>query len=643
MRGCLVVGCVEYTDTSLTRLPGALVDADKMHTALCSPAIGDCALLHSQKLLSPTRLQLEDALRKLLARSDFDVFTFYFAGHGEVRNGTFYMLLRDSEWSFLSGTSLPITTLFQYINECRPRQVNIIIDACKAGGLGLDLSQALKPDLLRAGLSCAISVFAATHVDQSAGESDEGGYATQSIVDVLNGTLRTNSRSTHLDLVVVGERVSLDLASKGITQAPICWGLNLTGSSRFAKNQHASEDDLTTSSMTGVASLSPVGQKLSVRREALWRTYLEVGSSIAPTKLLHELRLTLALLDPANGETSDFLMGLTTTLSARAKTINDRFAEAQVLAVCGTALLGVIDIDTAAPRAMDRLALQLSSAVGAEAQLLEEDLAQNWRHFLSARGGFSEFGVLPMRVTRLLGYLGAANLIRDRLGDSGELYDDGAERKLVRRLVNDYGTSVVCVADAQSAELACFFGSRLSQSLAAESDALFGSLFSDFISHKGNILKAEFDGKDLFRLMWERATAQQLAERDFIARPTSMLALLLAVARSRGLEETVDPYIHELDHHALNMYIPDRLADFSLKNMRNGMNITLHVGAESALGIFTADDFSKAFDAFCHPKLSEVMERASRGAQLGAIISSLVLRDRVCWQLLDDEMGQRTL
>lgn len=96
MRGCLVVGCADYTDTSLSRLPGAQADAEKMHAVLCSPAIGNCDPLHSHKLISPTRSQLENALRKLLAGSDFDVFTFYFAGHGEVRNGTFTMLLQDS-------------------------------------------------------------------------------------------------------------------------------------------------------------------------------------------------------------------------------------------------------------------------------------------------------------------------------------------------------------------------------------------------------------------------------------------------------------------------------------------------------------------------------------------------------------------
>jgi hypothetical protein len=290
--------------------------------------------------------------------------------------------------------------------------------------------------------------------------------------------------------------------------------------------------------------------------------------------------------------------------------------------------------DGSAPVAMENITRRIASGVGTEALALEEALEENWRFLLSRRGGFSEFSVLPMRITKLLGYLAAASIIGDELKMNGGEYDDVAAQKLVRRLINRYGMSIGCVSDAQSSEIAIFFGSRLSTQLAAESDSIFGSLFADFVARKGSILKERFNGRQMFRLTWERATGQKFGKRDYLARPTSMLGVLLAASRMRHLEDTVDPYLHELDHHAMNIFIPKRLSDFSRATIEDGVNVSFTVGSENLLGVFTTDDFKSAFDNHCCPLITTLMNGTSRAAKLGAVVASLVLPDRVCWQLL---------
>jgi hypothetical protein len=131
-RSLLVVGCREYADQNLLELGSAELDAKKVFNALSAPNLGFYTKERSALLLSPTRIELEDALKTVLFSDPRpDVFTFYFAGHGETANQTFYLCCKDAVRSQLSLTAVSSAYIFLAISERKPLQANIIIDACR--------------------------------------------------------------------------------------------------------------------------------------------------------------------------------------------------------------------------------------------------------------------------------------------------------------------------------------------------------------------------------------------------------------------------------------------------------------------------------------------------------------------------------
>jgi hypothetical protein len=145
-RALIAVGCNAYDH--LQALDGAEVVARRIYDALMKPEIGEYDPAHSRILLSPTSTALRNAIREVLFASEpQDTFTFFFAGHGGVKSGSFYMCLKDSRAEALSAAGLSLSELFLNLSEATPAQSNIIIDACESGGLIADLGVLLKSDL----------------------------------------------------------------------------------------------------------------------------------------------------------------------------------------------------------------------------------------------------------------------------------------------------------------------------------------------------------------------------------------------------------------------------------------------------------------------------------------------------------------
>jgi uncharacterized caspase-like protein len=145
MRALLCIGCNTYDHLPL--LSKAEQDAKELFEHL-SPQ-GDYEKTISRLLLSPAQIELKAALSEVLPPGEeIDVLTFFFAGHAGVTAGSFYLWTRDTVPDRISMTAFPIISLFSVVNELRPRQLNIVIDACQAGGSSFDVSQLLKPEVV---------------------------------------------------------------------------------------------------------------------------------------------------------------------------------------------------------------------------------------------------------------------------------------------------------------------------------------------------------------------------------------------------------------------------------------------------------------------------------------------------------------
>ena len=233
MRVLLCVGCDDYENAN--QLNGAEQDATRVYEVLIKENIGEYDRDRSRLLLSPRVDEVRQAVQTLLfSNGKIDTFTFFFAGHGGLRAGSFYMWLRDTRAEAQSLSAFSLSDLFRSLNESAPAQSNIIIDACESGGLIADLGVLLKTELIGDAGTPGVTLLATSAKNQTSGETPQGGFGTNAILDCIEGRDYVNDTSPALDLVEIGRRVSDRLRDSG--QNPVVWGLNLYGPRRFCRN-----------------------------------------------------------------------------------------------------------------------------------------------------------------------------------------------------------------------------------------------------------------------------------------------------------------------------------------------------------------------------------------------------------------------
>src|SRR5262249_15409420 len=143
----IAIGCNAY-DT-LGSLGGAEKDAQVVYKLLVDGSVGGHDHTASKLLLSPKLAEIREALTEILFGASVPhSFTFFFAGHGGVKDGTYYLCPRDTNTQRLSTSALPLSQLLAIIGEAKPRHTNVIIDACQAGAVNLNLQSILRPEIV---------------------------------------------------------------------------------------------------------------------------------------------------------------------------------------------------------------------------------------------------------------------------------------------------------------------------------------------------------------------------------------------------------------------------------------------------------------------------------------------------------------
>src|SRR5215213_9950976 len=200
------IGCDKYTH--LPPLQGAENDARRVYELMIE-ATGEYDATQSKLLLSPTLDELQNTFNSVLFTApQIDVLTLFYAGHGVVKSGNYYLCLADTNADRLSTTGLPLVSLFAIISECYPQQVNIVIDACQAGGAMLDMSSFMKPEIIGEAQSLSISFLSACASNQYAYEENQAGVVTTELFSYLSGEKVLQDTRPFLDLIELGTAVS---------------------------------------------------------------------------------------------------------------------------------------------------------------------------------------------------------------------------------------------------------------------------------------------------------------------------------------------------------------------------------------------------------------------------------------------------
>lgn len=626
-RTLFCIGCDHYQH--LSNLRGAERDATAVFNLLTDPSVGSYNREDSTQLLSPTLAEVISAFERALEHKSIDTLTLYFAGHGGAVHGSYYLCFRDSSDAMMSTTALPLNHLFSIINEIRAAQCNIILDTCQAGGLVVDLSTLLKPDLIGKAHTPAISILATSASDQFSTETVEGGLGTLHLLKCLKGDLEVQSQRPYLDLVEVGRIVSDALASTGVDQTPTVWGLNLFGQSRFSRNPRYVEHGLPAlPRLIPISVDSPAGLVIEQNAGPLWSAYLGNPEELTPYQL--NALLSPIALELAHESAPQFIYGMASTFTSRARASENSFAAVEVVASCIALLLRFCGKGGIADKVVFDLANELCSEIEAAS---DELLAMLTESPLSlTRYGLPDLFYLPLRVSRILGWLSAAILIHRLLGTASPRLTTLAER-VCRTIVGTYETALVAMSDEQTPYVLTFLKTARSMGLGEDGEKVLSHLFESFHYVKGNIASQSIKGERVPEYIRRRRAEDFGSEYDLLEHPAEMLAVLLMMAHSYDMVDEVDPYLEDLDHLPFNIFLPDDHRDFGNCLIENGKNHTFEIGH----GIWKIADLIERWEAVCQPQLQADHSLKDAAVVIGAICASLVFPNRSPWLLMNDQ------
>lgn len=619
MRVLLAIGCDSYDNADL--LHGAERDAQRMYDVLIRAEVGAYDINRSRLLLSPSYSDVREALREaLFTEPQPETFTFYFAGHGSVSAGAFYMWLRDSNQIGLSMSALSLADMFRSINEATPLQSNIVIDACESGGLIQDLGALLKPGLLGNAGSPGLTLLATAAQDQGAGESSDGGFGTIALLDSIEGHDFVQDHKEMLDLVEIGMRVSQRLRASG--QNPVVWGLNLFGPSGFCKNPRYGADPATP--LREALQAWPTGSNDVIRQnyDALWAAYSAIGGIWNPKKFSAVIRTVLSPSTKEPEVLAALADRLAVTFAQRALQARDPFRSVEVSATLAVALLSSADhpiVAHTAQRLLDHTCLALIDATSA----LIRDLEADRYALLSDQSGFlSELHELPLRLSRVLGWAAAATLMCSE--DKQRTQAEAQFAQLLSLILEHYGGSVTSLNDVQASGICITLSTCARLGLRDEGEMLVGLLFHSLIHCEGRIARDDVPRDRLLEYLLARSGNDFSNSMDLVARPIDLLTVLLKAASLFELEAIFDESLWKIDGVAFSAYLPTNYMNYGVSLMEGGENLVWTIGFD----VFKTAEFGASWPA------AKTVPQSPLVAYL-ALTASLLYPDRQAWFLFD--------
>lgn len=614
-RRCLIaIGCDAYETEN--PLAGAEADARRIFEALMKPEVGDYDAAGSCLLLSPDLDTIRAALRDILiAPDEIETLTIFFAGHGGVKAGTYYLLARDASSDLLSATALSAGELLTMVGEAAPLQTNLIIDACEAGGVSGDIRALLRPEDLGSIATPGVTVLAMAARDQAALEVGDVGVGTKALLDCIEGRTFVSDNRATLDLLEIGTRVAEVLAEDG-GQAPVLWGLNLFGPRRFCANPSFGGGGgplrATLGKWHDPADLGVVDAAIP----GLWDIWEDLAEpEWSPQAVIDALGAVLSRF--ASDESRALLLErLTAAADLKSVLAPDRLRPIEARAAILVSALPFAASPVIAPvvRALiDEWVVHADHLIDEVCTSLEGDRFA----LLSNAGGISDFYVLPLRILRIGGWAAAAGLLRP----AADTADCARLQRYLRAVMAELATALVATSDTQAAPLAAIVAASRDSDAREEAGQWVGALFMSALEGRATFASPRIADDDLLRFLIARATGKSDKILSSLARPTELLAVLLRSAAVLGLEDEVDGYLVRLDGIELNAFLPAAYDGFGEAVVCEGVNAGYGIGRE----IFTVAELEAAWQPAADPV----------GEQWGlALLAALLLPDRTPWFLL---------
>jgi hypothetical protein len=614
-RTLIAIGCDAYDN--LTPLAGAENDAQRVFDAMLPEQTGDYDRASSFVIRSPTVQDLRDALRaSLFDAPGIETLTIFFAGHGAVGPGSYYMALRDTRPDALSATALSLAELLRMIAEAAPAQTYLIIDACEAGGLVADLNAILKSELLGRSGTPGLSLLAMAASDEGALEAGGEGVGTTALLDCISGkTFLHGSRPT-LDLVEIGRSVSERVQRAGL-QSPVVWGLNLAGLATFCRNPHAGTGNAPLRDLLAAWADPETEEIIRAALPRFWETYVTLPSRWDPRVFLDYLSPILADLSAKPAALVAFSQRIAESFGARAAESVDPFREIELKTAVTVALLPYSDSPEIEAFLTEQCAILARDVVAALDEAIE---ALTTDRFALLHGGLSDLYYLPIRVTRLLGWAGFV-AHADAAGSSDSADVRARLETIFDQILEHYGLTLVAMSDTQAPALAMAVTGAVAQDLSEQAETLVSSMFASLVDCGGRPSRPDLEPTKVLSYLIARGEHALDQVLDLVAQPTELGAVILMSSRLVGLEDTFDHSLHEIDHVPLNAFIATDYRQFGNEVIESGGNATYLVGHD----FWTIEELAALWPSVRAPM--------SRSVRLTVALASPVFPDRCAWFL----------
>lgn len=585
MNVLLSVGCDQYD--YLKALKGAEVDARSMFDSLKNGNYYDQD--RSKLLLSPSVVEITNELSNSLRGEEISVFTFFFAGHAGGKNGSFYLALKESEAEALSTTAFPLARLFEMVNEFQPKKINIIIDGCDAGSSTDNLNTLLRSENIGTLQSTGVSFLGACAKRQTAKETQEGGLLTAHILSVLSGDSNLKLKKTIIELTDIAAFVSEAVTKEAPDQQPIWWGLDLFGQSGLAKNQTFQiEAPIPSISLKTIDHSSDMRAHMSELSEELWNEYRLASEDFDPRRLS---KLLNRLFKPATLKTEDRVTastGLISSFLPISKLEGELLTQHICVSTFLTSLLPWVENSSVCKLVRQHLELDFHRSNQLLAGLLDE-IPTNESRLMSHCGMLSDIYFLPIRVIKLLGFIGTLSLLGDLLNFKTE-ESKVLHKRLVQLLLSTYSKQLISIDDEQAAPLYIFLKAAQRNGWEEEAKQVVQSMYFDIVMHGGAVNRLNSDGKGALEHLLKISDSGLSSGKYLPANPSSLLAVILIGGHWFKCSEAWD--LKAFDRRVVGLYLPSNFNDFSEQVIQHGCTHTWRIG----FGIWHVEELVSEFE-----------------------------------------------
>ena len=245
---------------------------------------------------------------------------------------------------------------------------------------------------------------------------------------------------------------------------------------------------------------------------------------------------------------------------------------------------------------------------------------------LSSSGSFGDLFYLPLRISRLLGWIGAQHFIGAWIGKPG-VFDEDLIGSLLERTFETYSSSLVTVSEAQAGYLLTFLLCCHERGWDRHAELVVGHMFNDFVTRRGKVARSDVDQKRVFEFLVRRRDGEFSDAFELLSNPSEILPVLLMAGHLSDLEGVIDPYLNMLDHHSFNIFIPRDHKECGAPIIYDGINNTYEIGN----GIWKTEEFYSTWTEHCLPQIDRDSSLDLPCVRIGALLMALLLSDRSPW------------